>query len=267
MRFHTRDDSEEAAVAGSPDPAGPASSPRGAAHLGVRLREARRAQRKTLAQVAAESGVTKGFVSKLENDQASASVATLVRLCEALSVPIGSLFEPSVGQVVRHDAYPPIEFGGSGMREFQLTPGSERRIQAILSEIEPGGGSGEARYTLPTDVEMVFVLAGRLQLDLAGDDVELAAGDALTFPASTPHSFRAVGARLARVLWVVTPALPAEGWRRPPASVPAPPGTTSRAAGDPTPGTRDTGHNDTGHNDTSDNDTSHNGTIARREDR
>jgi transcriptional regulator with XRE-family HTH domain len=185
------------------------------ADLGSRLREARRAQRKTLAQVAAESGLTKGFVSKLENDQASASVASLVRLCDALSLPVGSLFEPAVGQVVRREAYPPIEFGGTGMRECLLTPGTERRLQAILSEIEPGGGSGDARYTLPTEVEFVLVLAGQLHLDLAGEDVELHAGDALTFSAATQHSFRAVGTEPARVVWVVAPALPAEGWQRP----------------------------------------------------
>jgi transcriptional regulator with XRE-family HTH domain len=183
--------------------------------LGSRLREARRAQRKTLAQVAQESRLTKGFVSKLENDQTSASVASLLRLCESLAVPVGSLFEPATGQVVRQDVYPPIEFGGSGMREYLLTPRSERRVQAILSEVEPGGGSGEAMYTLPTEVEFVFVLGGRLSIHLEGEHLELGAGDALTFPAATEHAFRAVGPDPARVLWVVTPALPDEGWKRP----------------------------------------------------
>jgi transcriptional regulator with XRE-family HTH domain len=184
-------------------------------HLGARLREARHAQRKTLAQVAEQSGLTKGFLSKLENDQTSASVASLVRLCEALAIPVGALFDSTVGQVVRHDAYPPIEFGGTGMREFLLTPKSERRVQALLSEIEPDGGSGEARYTLPTEVELVFVLSGRLWIDLSGEPVVLDAGDCLTFPAATEHAFRAEGRHPARVLWVVTPALPDQGWRRP----------------------------------------------------
>ncbi|MDQ4006974.1 MAG: XRE family transcriptional regulator [Actinomycetota bacterium] len=183
--------------------------------LGTRLREARRAQRKTLAQVARESRLTKGFLSKLENDQASASVASLLRVCESLAVPVGALFEPPAGQVVRHDAYPPIEFGGSGMREFLLTPSSERRLQAILSEVQPGGGSGEAMYALPTEVEFVFVLGGSLRIDLDGKDLRLEAGDSLTFPAATEHAFRAVGHEPARVLWVVTPALPDEGWQRP----------------------------------------------------
>jgi transcriptional regulator with XRE-family HTH domain len=192
------------------------------ARLGARLREARRAQRKTLAQVAEQSRLTKGFLSKLENDQTSASVASLVRLCEALAIPVGALFDSAVGQVVRHDAYPPIAFGGAGMREYLLTPQSERRVQALLSDIEPDGGSGDARYTLPTDVEFVFVLAGRLHIDLSGEPVVLEAGDCLTFPAATEHAFRAEGPAPARVLWVVTPALPDEGWRRPAASDPAP---------------------------------------------
>lgn len=204
-----------------PQPSAPAGAPEaggGSADLGQRLREARRAQRKTLAQVAEQSGLTKGFVSKLENGQTSASVASLVRLCEALGVPVGALFEPTSGQVVRHDAYPPIEFGGAGLTEFLLTPGSERRVQAILSEIEPGGGSGDATYTLPTDVEFVFVLSGRVRIDWADGatgPVELGAGDALTFPAANAHAFRAVGPDPARVLWVVTPALPDGGWQRP----------------------------------------------------
>ena len=197
-----------------PAPAAERASSSEAARLGARLREARRAQRKTLAQVAEESGLTKGFVSKLENAQATASVASLVRLCDSLGVPVGSLFDSNVAQVVRRDAYPPIAFGGEGMREYVLTPASERRVQAILSEIRPGGGSGETRYTLPTDVEFVFVLDGRVEIDLGDETLELRAGDSLTFPAATEHAFRAVGRRTARVLWVVTPALPHDASRR-----------------------------------------------------
>jgi hypothetical protein len=30
-------------------------------------------------------------------------------------------------------------------------------MQAVLSDIEPGGGSGDEPYSLPVDVEFVFV--------------------------------------------------------------------------------------------------------------
>lgn len=178
------------------------------ARIGERLRAARLAARKSIAEVAADAGLTKGFLSKLERDLANVSVASLMRLCDALGIAVGSLFEPPKGEVVRATDRPPINFGGTaGMREYLLTPTAERRMQAILSDIEPGGGSGDEAYSLPADVEFVLVLEGKLQIAMEGEPVTLAAGDAFTFPAGTAHSFRAADSP-ARVLWVVCPALP-----------------------------------------------------------
>ena len=178
-------------------------------HVGARLRAARLAARKSMAEVAEDSGLTKGFVSKLERDLANVSVASLIRLCAALGISVGSLFQPSRGEVIRSGAYPPINFGGTGVREYLLTPSGEKRMQAILSDIEPGGGSGTELYTLPADVEFVFMLAGRLEIIVADTMRTLAEGDAFTFAPSTEHAFRVPpGAGPARVLWVFSPALP-----------------------------------------------------------
>jgi quercetin dioxygenase-like cupin family protein len=95
------------------------------------------------------------------------------------------------------------------MTEYVLTPSAEKRVQAILSDIEPGGGSGDDPYPLPADVEFVFVLAGQLQVTVADEQVTLDQGDAFTFPANTPHTFGASPqAGRTQVLWVVSPALP-----------------------------------------------------------
>jgi transcriptional regulator with XRE-family HTH domain len=185
------------------------------AAIGAQLRAARLAARKSMAEVAEQSGLTKGFVSKLERDLANVSVASLIRLCDALDISVGSLFQASRGEVVRHDAYPPINFGGTSMREYLLTPSGEKRVQALLSDIEPGGGSGDEPYSLPADVEFVFVLAGQLHLTVAGEPVTLEAGDACTFPASTDHTFGVpLAAGPTRVLWVFSPALPDTGLPR-----------------------------------------------------
>jgi transcriptional regulator with XRE-family HTH domain len=182
------------------------------ARIGPQLRAARLAARMTLAEVAQKSGLTKGFVSKIERDLANVSVASLMRLCEALGISVGTLFRADRGEVVRTGAYPPINFGGSRMREYLLTPAGEKRVQAILSDIEPGGGSGAEPYSLPADVEFVFVLAGQLHIGVGGEQVVLEAGDAFTFPGSAEHTFRVLpGAGRARVLWVFMPALPAAG--------------------------------------------------------
>jgi quercetin dioxygenase-like cupin family protein/DNA-binding Xre family transcriptional regulator len=193
--------------------------------IGAQLRAARLAARMSMAEVAEQAGLTKGFVSKLERDLANVSVASLIRLCDALGVSVGSLFQAPTGEVIRHGAYPPINFGGRKMTEYLLTPSGEKRVQAILSDIEPGGGSGDDPYALPADVEFVYVLAGQLQVTVAGEQITLEQGDAFTFPASTPHTFRAPPqAGRTQVLWVVSPALPDAPLYTKPAAAQAQPG-------------------------------------------
>jgi transcriptional regulator with XRE-family HTH domain len=200
------------AVPGSvPDPV-----PDGA-RIGAQLRAARLAARLSMAEVAERAGLTKGFVSKLERDLANVSVASLIRLCDALGISVGSLFQAPKGEVVRRDARPRINFGGRKMTEYLLTPSGEKRVQAILSDIEPGGGSGKEPYALPAGVEFVLILAGQLQVTVAGEQVTLEEGDALTFTADMDHSFQVpAGSGRARVLWVLSPALPDHGHEAPP---------------------------------------------------
>ncbi len=191
-------------------------------HIGAQLKAARLAARMSMAEVAEQAGLTKGFVSKLERDLANISVASLIRLCDALGVSVGSLFQAPKGEVVRHDVRPPINFGGRKMTEYLLTPSGEKRVQAILSDIEPGGGSGKEPYSLPADVEFVFILAGQLQVTVAREQITLDQGDAFTFPANMEHTFHVPPrAGRAQVLWIVAPALPDHGLDAPPA---APPG-------------------------------------------
>jgi len=205
MKMPLRSVAPAAGAAGS-------ETPEDRARIGARLKAARLARRKTLAEVATESGLTKGFLSKLERDQASASVASLMRLCDALGISAGALFQAPNGEVVRNDAYPQINFGGRAMTEYLLTPHGERRVQAILSEIDPGGGSGDEPYALPSDVEFVYVLAGRLEVTIRGEQIVLEAGDAFTFPPRSEHCFRSAARKgSTRVLWVFSPALPMDG--------------------------------------------------------
>jgi transcriptional regulator with XRE-family HTH domain len=181
----------------------------GGTHIGAQLKAARLAARMSMAEVAEKAGLTKGFVSKLERDLVNVSVASLIRLCDALGVSVGSLFQASRGEVVRRGAYPPINFGGQRISEYLLTPSGEKRMQAILSDIQPGGGSGDEPYSLPADVEFVFVLVGELEMTIAGEPVTLGPGDAITFPATTGRTFRAAaGQGPTQVLWVFSPALP-----------------------------------------------------------
>jgi transcriptional regulator with XRE-family HTH domain len=177
------------------------------AHVGPRLRAARQAAGLTLAAVAAQAGLTKGFLSRLERDEVSPSVATLVTVCGIVGIGVGQLFEGPATSLVRAADAPPIRFGGQGLREVLLTPGAQRQLQVIRSRVEPGGGGGAEMYSLACEVEFVHVLSGELQLQLPGEVVDLRAGDAFTMPGATPHTWHNPSATAAcEVLWVLAPA-------------------------------------------------------------
>ncbi|HVJ40441.1 MAG TPA: cupin domain-containing protein [Dongiaceae bacterium] len=158
--------------------------------IGALLRARRQSLELTLEFVAVAAEITKGFLSDVERDKASPSVASLIRLCDVLNLPIGSLFSSVGSSVIRKDERVPIKFGGSGIQDYLLSPSSAAKGQAILSEIAPGGGGGAGLYTLRCEEEFVFVLSGRVTIVIEGEETELGSGDAMTFDPRRPHTFR-----------------------------------------------------------------------------
>jgi transcriptional regulator with XRE-family HTH domain len=157
--------------------------------IGHLLRERRRQLDLTLDAVAEATSLTKGFLSDIERDKTSPSVASLVKLCEVLNMPVGDLFTSSESAVVRADERAPIKFGGTGVSDHLLTPSGSLRFQAIWTEIEPRGTGGEQLYSLRAEEEFIIVLAGELGLQLENETFILREGDAMTFDPRRLHTF------------------------------------------------------------------------------
>lgn len=173
--------------------------------IGAKLRASRRAQSLTLEQLAQAAGLTKGFVSRIERDETMPSVPTLVQLCQALSLPIGNLFEaPDVQGIALEDA-PRINMGGTGAVERLVTPRTEDRVQVLRSSLEAHASGGAALYTVNCNVESLHVISGSLELEFADRRLALDAGDTVTFPGRAPHTWH-TGDSPAEVVWVLVPA-------------------------------------------------------------
>ncbi len=206
MHDGARANERETRAEGPAEADGPARL-NGGIQIGQRLRAARQQRALSLTQLARRTGLTKGFLSQVERDLASPSVASLLTICDALGIPIGALFQPAQTDLVRVAERPRINFGGERVTEYLLTPAGERRLQVIESYLEPGGGSGEGLYALPAEAEFVHVFAGTLELELEGTRYRLTAGDSLTFPARAAHSWRNPSAgKWTHVLWVLVPS-------------------------------------------------------------
>ncbi|MCH6471384.1 helix-turn-helix domain-containing protein [Sinomonas terrae] len=174
--------------------------------IGSRIRAARESQRMTIEQVAEAAGLSKGFLSRVERDESSPSVSSLVTLCQVLSLPIGDLFATPETHLTRADEAPRISLGGEGIVERLLTARSERRLQIIQAEIEPRGKGESDLYAVDCDVDVLHVVRGRIELIMTNDRYELSAGDTLTFPGREPHSWVNPTDKPTTVLWVLLPA-------------------------------------------------------------
>ncbi len=185
----------------------PGGRPESQVRIGARLRAARQARSLTITQVADSAGLTKGFVSRLERDDVSPSVASLVTVCEVLGLRVGDLFDPPESAVIRAGEGRPINFGGTGAHEALITPGTQQALEVIHARIDPGGNGGADLYTLDCDVEFAYVIAGAVTVVLETGEERLAVGDAMTFPGRAPHTWRnASQDQPCELLWVLAPA-------------------------------------------------------------
>ena len=97
----------------------------------------------TLRQLAERAGVTESFLSQVEREVTSPSIASVQRIARALDLGIAELFvdEPPLGRVVRRSERRRIVYPGLRAVDEFLTIGRDGRLQVIVSTIEPGGGT------------------------------------------------------------------------------------------------------------------------------
>jgi transcriptional regulator with XRE-family HTH domain len=168
-----------------------------------RIRELREARKLSLRALAQQSGVAVSFLSKVESGRGSPTLATLLKILEALGVTAPEFFaEPNRQMndvlVQRQADMKVLDDGEKFWRYlFPNSPG----VKAVMTyeEYKP--------HTRHVETEQHgadicgLVLAGTLTLELPGqDDVTVYAGDSFYIRAGTRHAAANRGARLLRLV-------------------------------------------------------------------
>jgi transcriptional regulator with XRE-family HTH domain len=151
----------------------------------------------TLARVADATGLNVGYLSQIENDKASPSLACLSALAGALDVPIAWF-------LVDETQSPEVALAAD-RRWRELPGGRASRVDArgssdisiVEVQAEPGRSTGI--HTHPGD-EHHLVLAGRYRMTQGSNVVELGAGDYLRWDGLVPHDVEAIGDEPASML-------------------------------------------------------------------
>src|SRR5438477_13024849 len=96
-----------------------------------------------------------------------------MRLRDALSLSISSLFRSSLPRVVRSNERQAIPFGGEGMVCSLVSARDAHRVTVIWADLEPGGRSGAEPHSLDADEEVIIVVSGGLEVSVVGGELRL----------------------------------------------------------------------------------------------
>lgn len=174
-------------------------------NIGPRVKALRRAREWTVEQLAQAIEVNKAHISRVERGLKTPSISTIARLAKALGVSIGHLVGETLDKadikVTRlADQALPVE--SSAHQFLPLLHGhSVRDFEAFLLYPGVSGGSVEARHD---GQEMIYVLAGSIDVIFADHVERLGAGDCIHFPGYLSHRIRRVGRARARALLVLS---------------------------------------------------------------
>jgi transcriptional regulator with XRE-family HTH domain len=153
------------------------------AEVGSRLKRARTHRGVTLTELAAETGISKSTLSRLESGQRKPSLELLLSIAEAHQVPLDEL----VGAPVVHD--PRI-----------LPKPRVRNGRMVIPLTGKGGGLHAWKVIVPPErtppelrthegYEWLYVLSGHMRLIVGDHDITMAAGEATEFDTGRPHWF------------------------------------------------------------------------------
>ena len=170
--------------------------------MSVHLKLLRLQNQLTLDQLAQAAGLTRSYVSKLERGLSTPSIGVAMQLAGALGVTVERLFNNEATadalSITRAATDPTSESAtlvsspitGGHMSAFVLRP-FKGRLRNPSSHHE-----GE---------ELVYVLSGSVELQLANRKERLHAGDSAHFNSTVPHKITSLSEPEAQLLVVIAP--------------------------------------------------------------
>ena len=174
--------------------------------LGQKIKELRMMYGLTQEELADRAELSKGFISQLERDLTSPSIATLVDVLSCLGTDLAHFFaDLEQGRIVFHpeEQFTKVDEQAQSTTCWLVPNAQKNRMEPILLTLQPGGRSYEDN---PHEgEEFGYVLSGSVLLTVGATKYKLKKGDSFYFSPTQPHSLMNRGKGEARVLWVTDP--------------------------------------------------------------
>ncbi|MGI6213132.1 MAG: helix-turn-helix domain-containing protein [Christensenellales bacterium] len=174
-------------------------------HIGAKIKEIRLKRGLTQEELASRSELTKGYISQLENDIASPSIATLVDILNVLGVSLQSFFTEDKKEKVVFTKNDFFESENGDGTSVWLIPNSQKNeMEPILLTLPP---DGESAVRLPFEgEEFGYVLTGKIAIIAGEYTYNAKKGDAFYISGEKEHKIINTGRENAKIIWVTTPS-------------------------------------------------------------
>jgi transcriptional regulator with XRE-family HTH domain len=173
------------------------------------IKKIRQSKKITMEGLAKLTGLTKGYISRIENSQKAPPVSTLLKIAAALDTDLNVLmadvterYENASFCVIRKDERKEVLTKGSlyGFLYFSLAyKKTGKNMEPYIIEPafeETGVFSHEGE-------EFHYILEGKHEFVYDNQRVILNEGDSVYFDAAVPHTGRSIGEKRAKVLGVI----------------------------------------------------------------
>lgn len=177
-----------------------------AMNIGAKLKEMRIQKGLTQEELADRSELSKGFISQLERDLTSPSIATLVDILQVLGTDLKDFFneEPEEQIVFRDgDYFEKLDEEYRNKTEWIIPNAQKNIMEPIRITLEPGGS------TYPDNPhegeEFGYVLSGSITIHIGKKICRAKKGESFYFTPKSTHYITAGSKTGASLIWVSSP--------------------------------------------------------------
>ena len=167
--------------------------------LGERIRRMRTRQKVDLETLAQQTGYSRDYLEQIEEGKASPAVGTLIQISRALAVDSASLLAEDRKKERRRS----YRKRTRAYSYKNLVPGAEdKHLWAYLITLEPKKAHERVEYKHEGE-EFVYVLEGRVQLQVGQDVHTLKKGKSLHYNSAQEHTLKNLSSKESKLLAVV----------------------------------------------------------------
>lgn len=172
--------------------------------LGAKIKQMRNQKGLTQEELADRCELTKGYISQLENNLNSPSIATLTDILSALGSNLSEFFQEETEEKVVFTKNEFFEKDSDGVVWKWLIPNAQKNMmEPVLVELAEGvSTSGDVPHE---GEEFGYVLEGKICIVLGNKHYLCKKGEAFYYPANKPHSIVNKGRGKSKFIWVSTP--------------------------------------------------------------